>query len=336
MRNHKPHLGMTLIELLVVISIMVLLFAVLVPRVRPALDEARIREGARQVNAYLASAQALAVKRNAPVSVVFNRAANNKNACFQLSMAEALPVFAGESESSLCAINASSQVVFNPPLPNDPTLVMPGDLIRFNYRNTLYSVASVSLSAGSGSPQLQLSVSSSLPPLPIGQPVAYQIVRLPIRPINATDRFIQGSSTPPLQLPRGVCVDLGKSGSRHPLMTNDHFHHMDQTDPVVIFAPGGQVGVYFSAGPSGPSGYVPLPGSLYFLVGRIEHVGFYTNNDSPDASSPAPQNDLEFSTRWVSVRARTGQVVTFENSPAGTTLAQHRQLGVAGTSMGSR
>ena len=36
-----------------------------------------------------------------------------------------------------------------------------------------------------------------------------------------------------------------------------------------------------------------------------------------------PRNDVDLTCRWVSVRARTGQVITFENA-SGNTIAQHR------------
>src|SRR5688572_20411289 len=61
--------GMTLVELLVVITIIVIVFAALVPRIRPAIEDLKLREGSRQVNAYIASAQAVAGQQKRPYGV---------------------------------------------------------------------------------------------------------------------------------------------------------------------------------------------------------------------------------------------------------------------------
>jgi len=327
MKNIRPNTssprGLTLIELLVVISIMVLLFAALVPRVKPALEEARLREGARQLNAYLASAQALATQRGVLVSVAFLRSANNTNISLQAQMVESPPIYAGDTEGSLCVVNGTG-VRFAPPLPNDPSMVQVGDFIRFNYRTTLYSITGVDLANQAGS-QVILNLNSG-PELPANQPLAYQIIRLPVRNTSG----VQGTSIPPLQLPRGVCVDLGQSGAKG--MPGERLLPKDQFNPVVIFTPGGAVGLWYAAAANSRV-YVPLPKSLFLLVGKVEQVGDYLANGSPDTTN-LPRNDIDFSCRWVVVQARTGRVITVENA-TGTTITEHRRFGVVGAGMGA-
>jgi prepilin-type N-terminal cleavage/methylation domain-containing protein len=66
--------AMTLTELLVVVSIIVLLSSILVPLVQPILRGQRVREAARQLNVYLAGAQARAVELGRPAGIWIERA----------------------------------------------------------------------------------------------------------------------------------------------------------------------------------------------------------------------------------------------------------------------
>ena len=48
---------MTLVELLVVVAIVVMLAAATIPRLKPNIDKARVREAARSIQLYLSSAR---------------------------------------------------------------------------------------------------------------------------------------------------------------------------------------------------------------------------------------------------------------------------------------
>ena len=72
--------GLTLIELLVVVSIVILLAGVLVPLMQPVLQGQNTREAARQLNVFLAGAQARAVEQGRPVGVWIERATHDPTA----------------------------------------------------------------------------------------------------------------------------------------------------------------------------------------------------------------------------------------------------------------
>src|SRR5688572_30820088 len=89
--------GLTLIELLIVCFIIVLFVAVAVPLLRPNTAETRLREEARQLNAYFAEAKAYAAQRGVPVAVVFDRSsadsegAGDPNVVTRLYLAQSPP-----------------------------------------------------------------------------------------------------------------------------------------------------------------------------------------------------------------------------------------------------
>ena len=65
--------GATLIELLLVITIMLVLVAAAIPVVRPALADRKVREAAREFGGLVARAKSLAVARNRPITITFDR-----------------------------------------------------------------------------------------------------------------------------------------------------------------------------------------------------------------------------------------------------------------------
>src|SRR5688572_12398353 len=69
--------GITLVELLVVVMIMVLLMSVAIPLLKQPLADRKLREAARQVTAFLQTAQAQAAERGRPVAVMFLRASSD-------------------------------------------------------------------------------------------------------------------------------------------------------------------------------------------------------------------------------------------------------------------
>jgi type II secretory pathway pseudopilin PulG len=70
-------LGVTLVELLVVISIMLFLTAIAVPTMKPAMENRQIRDTARAINVFLASARVRAMEAGQPVGILIRRARNN-------------------------------------------------------------------------------------------------------------------------------------------------------------------------------------------------------------------------------------------------------------------
>ena len=71
-RNLKPRAGFTLLELLVVLAIMVVMSAVVLTAIGPALAEARVRAGARLIVAQLRYARSLAITSRTETAVSYD------------------------------------------------------------------------------------------------------------------------------------------------------------------------------------------------------------------------------------------------------------------------
>ena len=95
--------GMTLVELLVVVAIIVGVLAVLLPLAKPLIDGRDVREASRQVNAYLAAAQARAIGTGKPVGVFFTRQGTDPaqvNKVYQMELMTSPVLYAGPTENA--------------------------------------------------------------------------------------------------------------------------------------------------------------------------------------------------------------------------------------------
>ena len=139
--------GVTLVELLIVVLIIVVLVAIALPTVKYSIEEGRLREGARQVNAFCAAARAQAESTGRPVGVWFElerigdpAAAVGLHQCSQLYLAEVPPAYTGDVAGATCrvAIGRLNTPADNPPWTIDfqgsaamlPTLVAVGETFQ--------------------------------------------------------------------------------------------------------------------------------------------------------------------------------------------------------------
>lgn len=304
---HAPRGGMTLIELLVVVAIVVIVFAALIPNLRPAMESARLRETARQVNAYIASAQALAALhgRSGVGVVIARQNTPNNNGCLEVFTVESPPPYAGDSQNSYAAINGSVATL-NGASYLESLGIGNGDFIRFGYRGPYYQISN----AASG--QVTFSSPDGYMP-PNTTSIPFQIFRKPVR-----------SATAALQLPRGACIDVSNSGigqshtfPQAPTGMTDP----TQTMPITImFSPTGGIGqLYIGQTPVTPTS------SVHLLIGKYDKLG--------------SENLADQENRWISIHYRTGRVTTEANaanpdgSPA-TTVDQARRFALQGKGMG--
>lgn len=293
MRRASPsRVGMTLIELLVVVAIVIIVFAAIIPNVRPAIEQARLRETARQVNAYFASAQALAIQQQRGVGVVIPRQATNPGGALEIFAVETPPPYAGDSQSSYASVSGATANLSGASYLD--SLVGAGDFIRFNYRGPFHQITNVSGASVSFS-----AVDGYLPPT--SGSVPFQIYRKPVR-----------SAVAALQFPRGTCIDVSQSG----IGPTGTFNATSTNPITVMFGPSGQVSLYYD----GTTPVTPT-GSLYLLVGKYDKLG--------------TENLADTENRWISVRMRSGQVVTAENGAGGTIVAA-RQFALEGKGMGGQ
>ncbi len=132
--------GMTLIELLIVIVILATLTSAALPILTPSTTERRIREASRELNSYIAQAQAKAIATQRPYGIALKRLSSDTNnaddrgVCLEVFMVEQPAAYAGFDENSRArvALNIASQSG-NLPVPG---YSFPTVLIQFVTRGT--------------------------------------------------------------------------------------------------------------------------------------------------------------------------------------------------------
>ena len=177
-RSNRRH-GVTLIELLLVIGIMVMLLSVAIPLMNWNLQQKKVREAARQLNAVFVGAKARAAEKGIPVGVWFQRPLDRPNECIEVFLAEVPHPYSGDASNArayvrrnpnLPAPYASSwQVVFDSgncgTLNASRALIdLNGTfLIKFNYRGPYYAGLRVADPSAPTNPRKDYFVLTSLP-----------------------------------------------------------------------------------------------------------------------------------------------------------------------------
>lgn len=147
--RHAParRRGITLIELLVVISIMTMVAAIAIPRMRPMMENRNIRESARAVNVFLSQARVRAMETGRPCGVLFQRDTdlNRPFACTVMRQIEIPPPYGGNSIGSVIRVQyggagvpLKAQVDMSD-IPPDG-LIRRGDTIQLDYQGPFYQI----------------------------------------------------------------------------------------------------------------------------------------------------------------------------------------------------
>ncbi len=324
--------GLTLVELLVVIAILGMVTVATIPLMAPAVGGRKVRESARLVSGFFANAQARALATGRPCGVWITRLSTTvadaqSNQAIDLFLCESPPPYTGETMTDTCTISSppgpnptSITITFSTAIPAG--IVHLGDLIRFNYRGTLYRILTGTVGADGSVTGTSVTATVAEPgqPLPnlanASATLAYQIFRQPVKSADA-----------PIILPTGALVDLSASG----YSSNNAEFAADPTrqKPVmIIFGPSGNVdSVYYGDG-NALEGRVPTS-ALYFLIGK------------PTAEDPTADNYKDFENVWVSINAQSGLITTSEVSPAAgggppTNVGESRAYARTAQNMGGR
>ncbi len=316
--GHRPKVGrerglargVTLIELLVVVSIIMILTVVVLPTMQPAAESRRIREAARVVNVFLATARNRAIATGKPCGVVFERTEVDGRFCTVLYQIETPPPYAGDSVNS--RITVSGPAAWNNKTVNvtggDTGLDSAGfigDVLQLNHQGYCWTI-----SGRNGVMWSFDSTNRPFPPfVPDYAPLPFKIFRQPVK-----------TSAEPLQLPTGVVVDLSCSGSD----SEPHWFH-EPLDPnsgesiktvKIVFAPDGSLGrCFWGIDRRRYYRYKTPTEPLYFLIGLSDRPAAPTS--VPAAGAPPPEDELpnwiEPTNLWVSISPRTGLIATSEN-----------------------
>lgn len=174
--------AVTLIELMIVVVIMVMLLSVAIPLIQFGFQGKKVREAARQLNAYAALAKARAAEQNRDVGLYFERTFDNVNESLTVFLAEVPPPYAGDLAGARAFVRRNPnlpapyqgrwEIVFDmascATLRASRATMQIGDhhLIRFNHRGVLYPFTRVQVTNNSTADTDVFIIES----LPTGQP----------------------------------------------------------------------------------------------------------------------------------------------------------------------
>lgn len=329
--------GITLVELLVVVSILMMLMVVAVPVIRPGLESRRMREAARQVSVYLASAQAQAARLGRPVGVELVRDADVPQMCRVLQQVEVPPPYAGDTLDTRVELQRGS---FDPvdgrtyvaaQLASgsvSPGLFRNGDWLQINYQGPYYQIVAGPDADNDGFLDgfpltLKIDLRGGVDiPWPSGGwslPMPFQIIRSP-----------EKGPAAPLRLPEKTCVDLAFSGTdtlgfQAGLKNASGAWVPDPTSVFIVFSPAGGVesiwrGQMVVLG--GQERPVPTRFSalepIFLLVGRPERVprdidpAIYTAPNYSSLAEDGLRNPADLGNLIVAVRPQNGLITTSE------------------------
>jgi len=293
--------AMTLVELLVVISILLVLAVVALPAMQPAVESRRIREAARSVNVFLATARNQAAATGRPCGVIIQRSEGLPQAGIALYQAEVPPPYAGNTTNTTVSLVVTSEstvgsktqftLTANISHDLDTSLIQVGDRLQVNHQGPWYEITDIT-DATTLNLQLTLDAGAMLPwpSGPGGSPdLPFQIRRQPVK-----------SGTRPLLLPATTAIDLEFSGT-----DSDFFN---DTNPVAImFSPNGNV--VDSSYYLGVAHAVTEP--IYLLVGKLQQVDADPNvrTDSDEETWP---NWQVLTNLWIMISPQSGQATVGE------------------------
>jgi len=286
-RNHRDaRFGMTIVELLVVLGVMAILLGIAATAVKTGTRGKKQREAARQVNAYIAAAQARAVQLNRPAGVEIVRNVRSStgtgtpdiglvNTSLLMYTIETPPLYAGDTSSAVTSISpvvtpASGDANYEPLAPQGyftatfsdaastsmivvDGFIKNGDQIRFTYRGPKYRIVG-NVNTAARSVRVTWDPGQAVPTHTSTLTVPFQIYPQPIR-----------SMATPLQLPTDMCIDLSCSGTGN---VDREFAAWSGTGGYnsirFTFSPRGNVHrIYFD------DGFAQYPqGNIHLLVGK--------------------------------------------------------------------
>ncbi len=348
-RDARVARGVTLVELLIVVTLLLMLLGIGVPLMKPALEQGRVREAARQVNAFCAVAKARAVQLGRPAGVWMERSAPGSNACLDLFLAEMPPIYTGDFEGA--TVRFTDQVLpgvwladqrelwrfefaetmhgmLNPQsgAVSSFALIRPGEtfFMRFNFKGSIYRVRRGPIPNSPVTDPAVFVLAPGLRPTgefaslaepPIGTSFPDLQPGVPFQIFRAPVR----TSGRALQLTGGAIVDLENSGYGLDGRQFAAGSSSDETPVVIMFQPSGGVErVAYGVNQESPTGPVHL------LVGT--NAGLESSPNSPESPNTIWYSALDSSTVtynknladseavWVSVAHRTGNVTSAENS----------------------
>lgn len=343
--------GVTLIELLVVVSILMLLAAVALPMVQPAMESRRVREAARAINIFFGSARNQAIATRRHCGVLLQRTPGKPNAATVLQLVEIPPIYSGNEpnatvtlrlDPSWTGIGYTQLIASMAPGTVSPHSIRRGDLIQVNHQGPWYTIVDDDATGGpiddttgevvvptTGTPvpdttfpvRIQMLPGATLPWTGTASPpLPFSIARQPYDDVNRRLN-VRRSAGASLTIPGGVAIDLGVSGTET-LLGRFWEANPNLAEPVIfIFSPTGSLERVISVVTSAAERQFYATEPVYLLVGRASQVGMPEELPLP---SPVPAgwtppedarpNWLDPESLWVCLNPQTGLVSVAENA----------------------
>lgn len=259
----------TLIELLVVVLIIGMLAATILSQVRPALEERRMREAARQVAQLLNQAKAKAIESGRPCGVLFKRpqSANLRSMAREIYLAETPAPYSGQSPEARAKLRPGGRAELTDVNPKN---VETGDYIRFNFQDPEYEIMTGGTGVSFSLPKEQRTIEASndkndLPRVSTGNEgvndvgVPFQVFRKP-----------RQGRQPPMTLPGNAVVDLANSGEDGTGSSQGSVQFKSgQNDVMFMFSPNGSVDSVYD----GEKRLGRPTSTVHFLIGKREKQG---------------------------------------------------------------
>ncbi len=355
-RSHDSHrrpklaAAFTLVELLVVLFLVLLLAAIALPNVREVLSDQLIARTARGVSTYIDVARNRAIAEGRQVGILLERGAlpgdpRDRAHSIRIRQLADVPPYSGDASNAVAVIQtngteahfnpsdnqllalSASMVANGPGDVDDPQApIRNGDYIEFpGGRAVPFTIGYRPLTALDTVPVIiyfdlneartnAYGVSSNLFPsgartVPTARPIKYRIHRQPIV-----------STVAPLDLPRGVAIDLNYSGLG--VSGNQFAPDMDTTIGVpniaILFGPDGKVvrvtEVDFSTTPP-TARVVPPTGQIFLCLGDADGI-------RPDnlfaLDRKATATFLNLDSAWIVINPSTGRVSASPMAPVAT------------------
>ena len=137
-----------MVELLIVVAIGMLLIAIAIPFVRPALENNKLREASRLLNTFLVGAKARASESGRPFGVRLVRSSvdntGDPNDCYRLQYVEVPPAYSGDLDNATITVGPR-QPGLSPLVTADPSVNPYFNLLAASYTSSGFPPTSVPL-----------------------------------------------------------------------------------------------------------------------------------------------------------------------------------------------
>jgi len=285
--------GFTLVELLVVITILTVIAAILIPRIRVINEDRNIREAARIVASAFVKASARAVNDGSAGLMIVPNPNFVGSTSFtddgvsyagtRIFQMRRLPPYIGDDDTSVAMVSETSVTIS--PAPFETGIIQSNDEISFNGSSYRFRI----LTATGGVLTLDATGSAPIPPFTTGVPFV----------IHRQPRRLESSL---VELPEGYLIDLRYSGP-----SGSPFGTFAGSFVELHFDANGGVAELFDVN----GNRVQPTGSLDWLVTNFDPNAVAPKAADPTATEPTSREDdpiFRPTNKWVTVDHVTGSV----------------------------